>query len=144
MDHHQSDCQLTNRGSHRLSHHLFREPGSTAAGRAHRSNSRLVNVADEFFLAKLLCRKGDAERTMAPWFIWLPKGRNTSACRAVASKQNCDSPRYPADSRYIRNIIAGPGLLSVTESIALPPQPQGRSYAKTLRIHFVSGWYLQY
>jgi hypothetical protein len=39
----------------------------------------LVNVADEFFLAKLLCRKGDAERTMAPWFIWLPKGRNTSA-----------------------------------------------------------------
>lgn len=72
------------------------------------------------------------------------KGRNTSARKAAACRQDCDSPRYPADSRYIRDIIAGPGLLSVTESIALPPQPQGRSYAKTLRIHFVSGWYLQY
>lgn len=135
MDHHQSDCRLTNHAAHRLSHHLCREPGSTVAGRAHRSNLQLVNVADEF-LAKLRHRKGDAKRTMALWLIWLPRGRNTSACKAAASKQNSDSPRYPADSRYIRDIIAGPGLLPGTESIALPPQSQGRSYAKTLRTIF--------
>jgi len=49
-------------------------------------------------------------------------------------KTNCDSPRYSADSRYIQHITARPGLLSVTESIALPPQPKGRSHVKTPRI----------
>ena len=32
-------------------------------------------------------------------------------------KSNCDSPRYSADSRYIQDITARPGLLSVTESV---------------------------
>lgn len=40
-------------------------------------------------------------------------------------KTNCDSPRYSADSRYIQDITARHGLLSVTESVALPPQPKG-------------------
>jgi hypothetical protein len=53
-------------------------------------------------------------------------------------KTNCDSPRYSADSRYIWDITARPGLLSVTESVALPPQPKGRSYAKIPRIQ--SSW----
>jgi len=51
-------------------------------------------------------------------------------------KTNCDSPRYSADSRYIRDITARPGLLSVTESVALPPQPKRRSHVKTHRIRF--------
>ena len=40
-------------------------------------------------------------------------------------KTNCDSPRYSADSPYIQEITARPGLLSVTESVALPPQLKG-------------------
>jgi hypothetical protein len=45
--------------------------------------------------------------------------------RAAPENKLCDSPRYSADSRYIQDITARPGLLSVTESIALPPQPKG-------------------
>jgi hypothetical protein len=40
-------------------------------------------------------------------------------------KTSCDSPRYSVDSHYIQSITARPGLLSVTESVALPPQPKG-------------------
>ena len=45
-------------------------------------------------------------------------------------KTNCVSPRYWADSRYIQDITARPGLLSVTESVALPPQPKRRSHVR--------------
>ena len=37
----------------------------------------------------------------------------------------CDCPRYSADSRYIQHIIARPGLLSVTESVALRLNQKG-------------------
>ena len=47
-----------------------------------------------------------------------------------AQKTNCDSVRYSAESRYIRDITARPGLLSVTESVALPPQQQGGHMSK--------------
>jgi len=47
---------------------------------------------------------------------------------------NCDSARYSPDSHYVQHITAHPGLLSVTESVALPPQPKGRTHVKTPRI----------
>ena len=48
-------------------------------------------------------------------------------------KTKCDSPRYSADSRYIQDITARPGLLSVTESVALPPHQQGGHMSDTLK-----------
>jgi hypothetical protein len=54
--------------------------------------------------------------------------------RASLQKRNCDFPRYSAESHYIFNIIAPPGLLSVTESVVLPPQPKGRLNAKSPHI----------
>ena len=47
------------------------------------------------------------------------------ALQAAAESKLCDCPRYSADSRYIQDITARSGLLSVTESAALPPQPKG-------------------
>ena len=43
---------------------------------------------------------------------------------------NCDSARYSPDSHYVQHITAHPGLLSVTESVALPPQPKGGHMSK--------------
>jgi hypothetical protein len=47
------------------------------------------------------------------------------ALQAASQNNLCDSPRYSADSRYMQDITARHGLLSVTESAALPPQPKG-------------------
>ena len=52
------------------------------------------------------------------------------ALQAASQNNLCDSPRYSADSRYIQDITARPGLLSVTESVALPPQPKGGHMSK--------------
>jgi hypothetical protein len=69
------------------------------------------------------------KHTMALALKWLLNAA-LQACRAAPRKQNCDSPRYSADSRYIQGITARPGLLSVTESVALPPQPKGGHMSK--------------
>ena len=66
---------------------------------------------------------------MALGFRWLLDVA-LQACQAALRKTNCDSPRYSADSRYIEDITARPGLLSVTESVALPPQPKGGHMSK--------------
>ena len=58
------------------------------------------------------------------------------ACKPVSEKQNAILLAIPAASPYIQDITARPGLLSVTESVALPPQPNGRSYVKNPRIQF--------
>ena len=54
------------------------------------------------------------------------------ALQAASENSLCDSPRYSADSRYIQDITARHGLLSVTESVALPPQPKGGYMPKIL------------
>jgi hypothetical protein len=62
------------------------------------------------------------------------------ALQAASQNNLCDSPRYSADSRYIQDITARHGLLSVTESVALPPQPTGRLHAKfQIRSSWVAG-----
>ena len=66
---------------------------------------------------------------MALGYTWLLDVA-LQACQAAPRKTNCDSPRYSADSRYIEDITARPGLLSVTESVALPPQPKGGHMSK--------------
>jgi hypothetical protein len=54
----------------------------------------------------------------------------------LATKTNCDSPRYSANGSYIQDITAHPGLLSVTESVvALPPQPKGGHMPKSPRFN---------
>jgi hypothetical protein len=83
------------------------------------------------------------KHTMALAFKWLLNAA-LQACRAAPRKQKSDSPRYSADSRYIQGITARPGLLSVTESVALPPQPKGRSCQNSPHSIFVTGWYLRY
>jgi hypothetical protein len=70
---------------------------------------------------------------MALEFRWLLNAA-LQALRAAPENKLCDSPRYSADSRYIQDITARPGLLSVTESVALPPQPKGRLHAEIPRI----------
>jgi hypothetical protein len=45
-------------------------------------------------------------------------------------KINREQARYLPDRPYVLNIIAHPGLLSVTESVALPPQPIGGNMSK--------------
>ena len=63
----------------------------------------------------------------------------------AASENNlCDSPRYSADNRYIQDITARHGLLSVTESVALPPQLKAVTCQKSPHSIFVSGWYPRY
>ena len=60
-------------------------------------------------------------------------------CQQAPKKQtailiaNSDPPRYSADSPYIQEITARPGLLSVTESVALPPQLKGGHMSDTLK-----------
>ena len=61
---------------------------------------------------------------MALAFKWLHNARITSLV-ARNPKTNCDSARYSPDSHYVQDITARPGLLSVTESVALPPKPKG-------------------
>ena len=61
---------------------------------------------------------------MALGFRWLLNAA-LQALQAASENNLCDSPRYSADSRYIQDITARHGLLSVTESVALPPQPKG-------------------
>jgi hypothetical protein len=70
---------------------------------------------------------------MALEFRWLLNAA-LQALQPVPENKLCDSPRYSADSRYIQDITARPGLLSVTESVALPPSPKGRLHAKIPRI----------
>jgi hypothetical protein len=102
---------------------------------AHRSDVRLVSIVDEIWRGQASrCRKGDAEAIRWRWESggysmphykpWL--GKPTTA--------NCDFPRYSAESHYICNIIAPSGLLSVTESVVLPPLPKGRSNARSPHI----------
>jgi hypothetical protein len=57
---------------------------------------------------------------MALGFTWLLNAA-LQALQAAPENNLRDSPRYSADSRYIQDITARPGLLSVTESVALPP-----------------------
>jgi hypothetical protein len=66
---------------------------------------------------------------MALGFTWLLDVA-LQACQATARKQIAIFPRYSADSRYISDITARPRLLSVTESVALPPQPKGGHMSK--------------
>jgi len=56
--------------------------------------------------------------------------RALQALSCPSQKTNCDSARYSPDSHYVQDIIARPGLLSVTESVALPPQPKGGHMSK--------------
>ena len=60
------------------------------------------------------------KHTMALGFRWLLNAA-LQAMQAAPEDNLCDSPRYSADSRYIQDITARHGLLSVTESVALPP-----------------------
>jgi hypothetical protein len=57
---------------------------------------------------------------MALGFRWLLNAA-LQALQAASENNLCDSPRYSADSRYMQDITARHGLLSVTESVALPP-----------------------
>jgi hypothetical protein len=66
---------------------------------------------------------------MALALKWLHNARITSLV-ARNPKTNCDSARYSPDSHYVQNITARPGLLSVTESVPLPPQPKGGHMSK--------------
>ena len=66
---------------------------------------------------------------MALALKWLHNARITSLV-ARNPKTNCDSARYSPDSHYVHDITARPGLLSVTESVALPPQPKGGHMSK--------------
>ena len=70
---------------------------------------------------------------MALGFRWLLDAA-LQALQAAPESKPYDYPRYSADSRYIQHITARPGLSSVTESIALPPQPNGRLHDKIPRI----------
>lgn len=45
-------------------------------------------------------------------------------------KTNCELARNLRDSTYVLGITARPGLLSVTESVVLPPQPKGGHMSK--------------
>lgn len=82
-----------------------------------------------FALPQGRCRSN----TMALGFTWLLTA-TLQALQAAPESELGDSPRYSADSRYIQDITARPGPLSVTESIALPPQPNGRLDVKVPRI----------
>jgi len=66
---------------------------------------------------------------MALGLRWLLNA-TLQALQAASENNLCDSPRYSADSRYIQDITARHGLLSVTESVALPPQPKGGHMSK--------------
>ena len=51
-------------------------------------------------------------------------------------KTNWDFARNLRDSTYVPRITACPGLLSVTESVALPPQPKGGHMSKISAVNF--------
>jgi hypothetical protein len=131
---HRSNYQLTDHASHRLSHDLCRGPVQRPRNAHIEAMCGWSMSLTGIGVAKLRA----AVRAMLKQYDGAgievaTRCRITSLARRP-QKTNCDSPRYSADSRYIQNITARPGLLSVTESVALPPQPKGRSYAKTLRI----------
>ena len=69
---------------------------------------------------------------MALGFRWLLNAA-LQALQPASENNLCDSPRYSADSRYIQDITARHGLLSVTESVALPPHQQGGHMSDTLK-----------
>ena len=101
-----------------------------ASTRAHRSDMRWSMSLTGFGVAKLRA----AVRAMPKQYDGA-RIHMATQCRITSlsrrpQKTNCDSPRYSADSRYIEDITARPGLLSVTESVALPPQPKGGHMSK--------------
>ena len=67
--------------------------------------------------------------------------RITRLVRFLRRKTNCDSSRYSADDRYTVDIIARPGLLSVTESFPLPPKPKAVICQISADSILGSGWY---
>jgi hypothetical protein len=57
-------------------------------------------------------------------------------CSILAGQINRAEPRYSAKDHHIFDITARPRPLSVTESIALPPQPKGGRYVKYQQIQY--------
>ena len=119
MDCHRSGYQPTNHASHR-----FR----TTCAEAWFNGIADANIEatcgwslTRFGVAKLRAAATAMQKhTMALGFRWLLNAA-LQALQAAPENNLCDSPRYSADSRYIQDITARHGLLSVTESVALPP-----------------------
>jgi hypothetical protein len=76
---------------------------------------------------------------MALGFSWLLNAA-LQALPGWPKKQTAILPRYSADSHYVRDITARPGLLSVTESVALPPQPKKGAHMPKLPTFNLREW----
>ena len=127
---HRSDYLPTKQASHRLSYDLCR-------GLVQRPRDAHIEAMcgwsmslTRFGVAKLRA----AVRAMPKQYdgarIHMATRCRITSLPGTPQKTNCVSPRYWADSRYIQDITARPGLLSVTESVALPPQPKGGHMSK--------------
>jgi hypothetical protein len=68
-------------------------------------------------------RMSDRSSCTNPQVVIFEAYYNAARCRRL--RDSCAWPRYSANRHYILVITARPRLLSVTESIALPPRPRG-------------------
>jgi hypothetical protein len=68
---------------------------------------RLVSVIDRIWRGVCAAAKGCKGNTIAHHLNWL-LGVALQGLRGAAPKTNYNSPRYPADRRYMNDIIARP------------------------------------
>jgi hypothetical protein len=122
---HRSDYLPTNPMSHRLSNdrrrRLFQWPWDAHIVLMGGWSMSLTRFGAAKLRAAVRAMPKQYEALGCRWLLYAA----LQALQAAPENNLCDSPRYSADSRYIQYIIARHGLLSVTESVALPPQPKG-------------------
>jgi hypothetical protein len=84
---------------------------------------RLVSVIDRIWRGVCAAAKGCKGNTIAHHLNWL-LGVALQGLRGAAPKTNYNSPRYPADRRYMNDIIARPLAIIGDWELSAPTQTQ--------------------